>query len=144
MGKTVIYVEDEPDDAFFMERVFQQNVPHHQLKIFKNGTEAAAFFSASFDPDQPSVDKPALVLLDLNLPGSSGFDILQSIRAQAVLKHLPVIMYTSSNQAVDIVKAYDRGCDGYVVKPQSAEKLKDVINALTGFWLRDNQYPFAM
>jgi CheY-like chemotaxis protein len=137
----VIYVEDEPDDAFFMERAFQQCAPNVVLKILTNGQEAIRFFTEEFAGPRCQELKPGLVLLDLNLPGSSGLEVLSEIRAKPLLHLLPVIMYTSSNQQIDIVEAYKRGCSAYLVKPRSPDKLKDVVSAVTEFWIKENQYP---
>jgi two-component system, response regulator len=137
----VIYVEDEPDDAFFMQRAFQQCAPEVELKILNNGHEAIRFFADDLDPPLHRDFKPGLVLLDINLPGRSGLDVLREIRSQPFFRLMPVIMYTSSNQPIDIVEAYRRGCSAYLVKPRSPEKLREVVNAVNGFWLRENQYP---
>jgi CheY-like chemotaxis protein len=137
----IIYVEDEPDDAFFMQRAFEQCAPGIELKILTNGQEAIRYFRDDLEPEQEKEFKPSLVLLDINLPGKSGLDVLQEIRSRPVLRLLPVIMYTSSNQAIDIVEAYRRGCSAYLVKPQSPEKLKEVISAVNEFWLKQNRYP---
>ena len=141
MTGPIIYVEDEPDDAFFMQRAFQQCAPQIQLKILTNGQEAIRFFVDDFTPNLREDLKPGLVLLDLNLPGSSGLDVLREIRSKPQLRVLPVIMYTSSNQTVDIVEAYRRGCSAYLVKPRSPDKLRNLVGALTEFWINENQYP---
>ena len=140
MTGPVIYVEDEPDDAFFMRRAFEQCAPDVELHILNNGEEAIRFFAENFDPKLREA-RPGLVLLDLNLPGLSGLEVLLQIRSKPGLRLLPVIMYTSSNQAVDIVEAYRRGCSAYLVKPHSPEKLRGMVNALTEFWIKENQYP---
>ena len=141
MTGPVIYVEDEPDDAFFMRRAFEQCAPDVELRILTNGEEAIRFFSEDYEPKQRAAYQSGLVLLDLNLPGLSGLEVLAQIRSKPVLRQLPVIMYTSSNQTVDIVEAYRRGCSAYLVKPHSPEKLRDLISAVTEFWIKDNQYP---
>jgi CheY-like chemotaxis protein len=141
MTGPVVYVEDEPDDAFFMRRAFQQCAPQIELTILTNGQEAIRFFADDFTPNLREDVKPGLVLLDLNLPGSSGLDVLREIRSKPLLRVLPVIMYTSSNQTVDIVEAYKRGCSAYLVKPRSPDKLRDMVGALTEFWINENQYP---
>jgi CheY-like chemotaxis protein len=141
MTGPIIYVEDEPDDAFFMERAFRQCAPEIVLKIFTNGQDAIRFFADDCEKPQEAETRPRLVLLDLNLPGRSGLEVLEEIRKHPTLRLLPVIMYTSSNQAVDIVEAYKRGCSAYLVKPRSPDKLREVVSALTEFWIRKNQYP---
>jgi CheY-like chemotaxis protein len=137
----VIYVEDEPDDAFFMQRAFAQCAPEVELKILTDGQQAIRFFLEELEPQQQIEFKPTLVLLDLNLPGRSGLDVLREIRSKPLLRQLPVIVYTSSNLTVDIVEAYKRGCSAYLVKPHSPEKLRSVVTAMSEFWIRDNQYP---
>jgi CheY-like chemotaxis protein len=141
MSGPVIYVEDEPDDAFFMRRAFEQCAPDVKLQILSNGEEAIRFFAETLEAEQQEGVQPGLVLLDLNLPGLSGLEVLMQIRSRPKLRRLPVIMYTSSNQTVDIVEAYRRGCSAYLVKPHSPEKLRDMVNALTEFWIKENQYP---
>ena len=141
MTGPIIYVEDEPDDAFFMERAFRQCAPEIELKIFTNGQEAIHFFAHGEEKSREGEMRPGLVLLDLNLPGRSGLEVLEEIRSHPTLRMLPVIMYTSSNQAVDIVEAYKRGCSAYLVKPRSPDALREVVSALTEFWIRKNQYP---
>ena len=137
----VIYVEDEPDDAFFMKRAFAQCAPDVELKILTDGHEAVRFFVEELAPLQQQDYKSGLVLLDLNLPGRSGLDVLREIRSKPLLRQLPVIMYTSSNLTVDIVEAYRRGCSAYLVKPHSPEKLREMVSAMSEFWIRDNKYP---
>lgn len=137
----VIYVEDEPDDAFFMQRAFAQCAPDVELKILTDGQQAIRFFLEEIEPRQRQEFNPALVLLDLNLPGRSGLDVLKEIRNKPLLRQLPVIMYTSSNLTVDIAEAYRRGCTAYLVKPHSPERLRSVVAAMSEFWIRDNHYP---
>jgi CheY-like chemotaxis protein len=143
MEGLIVYVEDEPDDAFFMERALKQCAPGLELKLLNDGQQAFRFFESDEETEMLSGSRPGLVLLDLNLPGRSGLEVLQKIRARARLQRVPVIIFTSSNQAVDIRQAYDSGCTGYLVKPRSADKLKGMVTALTGFWIKDNQYPPA-
>jgi CheY-like chemotaxis protein len=143
MTGPVVYVEDEPDDAFFMRRAFEQCAPDVELRILKNGEEALQFFAKTLESEKESAPLPGLLLLDMNLPGLSGLEVLLQIRSQPALQRLPVIMYTSSNQTVDIVEAYRRGCSAYLVKPHSPEKLRELVNALTAFWIKENQYPPA-
>ena len=141
MSGPVIYVEDEPDDAFFMQRAFAQCAPDVELKILTDGQQAIRFFLEELEPQQQREYRSALILLDLNLPGRSGLDVLREIRRKPLLQRLPVIVYTSSNLTVDIVEAYRHGCNAYLVKPHSPEKLKTVVSAVSEFWIRGNQYP---
>jgi len=141
MKGPVVYVEDEPDDAFFMERALAQAAPGIELKILTNGQEALQFFAAVAKAQSSAKTRPGLVLLDLNLPGRSGLEVLGEIRSHETLRVTPVIIYTSSNQAVDIAEAYRRGCSAYLVKPGSPAKMRNLVSVLTTFWLKENHYP---
>ena len=87
---------------------------------------------------------PGLVLLDLNLPYWSGFEVLEWIRQQPQLRRLPVVVFTSSSRPDDIARAYDAGANGYLVKPNALADLTNLVLALREFWLRHNQFPKAL
>ena len=141
MTGPIIYVEDEPDDAFFMQRAFRQYAPDQELTVLDDGQAAIQFFVDHLAPQQERDFRPGLVLLDLNLPGRSGLEVLREIRSMPLLRLLPVIVYTSSNQAVDIVEAYRAGCSAYLIKPRSPDLLREVVSSVTEFWVKQNQYP---
>ena len=84
---------------------------------------------------------PGLLLLDLNLPYWSGLEVLGWIRQQPRLRWLPVVIFTSSRRPDDIVKAYDAGANGYLVKPNSLADLTTMVQSLRDFWLLQNQLP---
>jgi CheY-like chemotaxis protein len=139
----IIYIEDEPNDVFFMERAFRQCAPDVELTIFPDAQEAIRYFTDDFELEQGRDLKPRLVLLDIKLPGRSGLDVLETIRSNSGVGSLPVIMYTSSNLPKDVAEAYRLGCSAYLVKARSTEKLQEVVNAVSEFWIRENQYPPA-
>ncbi len=141
MPASVFYVEDEPDDVFFMERAFQQCAPACQLKVFSNGQEALQYFASEKGGSPVSPGEPGFMLLDVNLPGKSGIEVLRELRSKPHLHALPVLMYSSSNQDVDIIAAYNHGCSGYLIKPRNTDKLRELVTSVVTFWLRDNQYP---
>jgi CheY-like chemotaxis protein len=82
-----------------------------------------------------------LVLLDLNLPGKSGFEVLAWIRTQSPYASLPAIMLTSSHQESDIDRAYARHANGFLVKPNKPDELLTMVKALRDFWLVQNRGP---
>ena len=78
--------------------------------------------------------RPDLVLLDLNLPGSDGFDILSAVRREPQLESMPVVVISTS-RAKDVERSYRLGCNAYVVKPESAARFIDVIHRVYAYWL---------
>ena len=84
---------------------------------------------------------PRLMLLDLNLPYWSGFEVLEWLRQQPQLRRLPVVIFTSSNRPDDIARAYDAGANAYLVKPNALADLSSLVLALRDFWLIHNRLP---
>jgi two-component system, chemotaxis family, response regulator Rcp1 len=77
---------------------------------------------------------PDVVLLDLNLPRMDGREVLQAIKNDPKLQRIPVIVMTSSKAEIDIVKTYDLGANGYIVKPVTFERLQEIVASIETFW----------
>src|SRR3954468_16630522 len=125
--KPILYAEDEPDDVFFMQRAFRQAGIEHPLLAVRDGAEAIAYLSGKGKySNRDAYPLPRLVLLDLNMPESSGFDVLNWIRSTPAVSTLPVLVLTSSSHPSDIERASLLGANGYLVKPGKPERLVDV------------------
>ena len=84
---------------------------------------------------------PCLVLLDLNMPGKSGLDVLKWIRTQPRISTLPIVVITSSNQDSDIHRAYLLGANGYLIKPGKPDELLVMVKGIRDYWLAQNRSP---
>jgi CheY-like chemotaxis protein len=138
----ILYVEDEETDVLLLQHAFSRAGITTLLKTVKDGKAAMEYLAG----DGPFGDRrlyplPELVLLDLNLPYWSGFEVLKWIRQQPHLCRLPVVVFTSSSRPDDVARAYDAGANGYLVKPNALEDLKAQVLALRDFWLLHNQFP---
>jgi len=140
----ILYVEDEESDVMLLRHVFERADIPNPLQAVKDGKLAKDYLAgnAPFD-DRGQHPLPGLVLLDLNLPYWSGFEVLEWIRQQPQLRRLPVVIFSSSNRPDDIARAYDAGANGYLVKPNALADLKSLVLAVRDFWLRLNQFPDA-
>jgi CheY-like chemotaxis protein len=138
----ILYVEDEESDVVLLRHVFAKEGITNPLQTVKDGKLAKDYLAgkAPFD-DRGRYPLPGLVLVDLNLPYWSGFEVLEWIRQQPQLQRLPVVIFTSSNRADDIARAYDAGANAYVVKPNALGDLKSLVLALRDFWLLQNRFP---
>jgi len=116
----ILYVEDEETDILLVQHVLNRAGITNLLKTVKDGKAATDYLAgnAPFN-DRRLYPLPGLVLLDLNLPYWSGFEVLAWIRRQPHLRRLPVVVLTSSRRPDDIARAYDAGANGYLVKPNS-------------------------
>jgi CheY-like chemotaxis protein len=139
---SILYVEDEETDIMLLQHVFTRVGITNLLKTVKDGKQAKEYLAGN----PPFADRrlyplPGLLLLDLNLPYWSGLEVLSWIRQQPRLRWLPVVIFTSSRRPDDIVKAYEAGANGYLVKPNSLADLTTMVQSLRDFWLLQNQLP---
>ena len=143
-GKTILHVEDDPNDVLLVARAFRKAESAAAVQVVNDGEQAVDYLSGAHSFSQrEQFPVPSLVLLDLKLPRKSGIEVLAWIRAQPGLKRIPVVMLTSSKQAVDINRAYDLGVNAYLVKPVNFDALVGVLKTLDAFWLRANESPTA-
>ena len=133
---SVLYVEDEEADVLFMRRAFQGAAPGHELHSVANGRDAIAYLTGRDDySDRNRHPLPSLLLLDLNLPGLSGFEVLKWVRAQPEFEQLPVVVFSSSTRPEDKALAVDLGADEYIEKPPSGHQFVKVVEQLRERWL---------
>lgn len=139
---SVLYVEDEDTDVLLLQHVFKREAIPNPLHTVKDG-KAAMDYLAGRGPfaDRTQHPLPGLVLLDLNLPYWSGFEVLTWLRQQESLRRLPVIIFSSSSRPDDIARAYDAGANGYMVKPSSLQEFSVVAKALCDYWFLHNRSP---
>jgi CheY-like chemotaxis protein len=138
---SVIVVEDDEHEAFLLKRAFQQAQLKNPLILFHDGQAVIDYLGALGTnggkqiPDPP----PALMLLDLKTPRRNGLEVVEWVRAQPVLKRLVVVLMSSSDYAADIDRAYDLGCNSYLLKPLTFDRLVEMVTLLDRYWLRTNQ-----
>jgi CheY-like chemotaxis protein len=132
----VLIVEDDSIDAFMIRRAFRKAHVSTPLAFVDNG-DAAVDYMAGRPPydDRQQHPLPALILLDLKLPRRSGLEVLEWLRAQPGLKRVPVVVLTSSMESRDMRKAYDLGCNSYLLKPVDFEGLRYAVQTVGLYWL---------
>jgi CheY-like chemotaxis protein len=129
--KTVLYVEDEEDDAIFMRLAFSRNELDLGLHVVGTGQQAIDYLAGKPPfADRAKFPEPALVLLDLNLPVISGFEVLKWLREQSQFQKLPVIVFSSSGRPEDRSTAETLGADHYMQKPSSGLEFTDTASYL--------------
>jgi CheY-like chemotaxis protein len=137
MSDTILLVEDRADDALFMKRAFAKAKIQHNLTVVSTGRQAIAYLSGDDIYSNRAVyPVPRLVLLDLSLPGISGFEVLRWIRQQPAHIALVVVVLTSSDLPSDIQHAYDLGANSFLSKPSDPSKLTDLVRNTVDHWLK--------
>ena len=139
--KTILQVEDDPNDVFLLQHAMKKMGVLNPVQVATNGQEAIDYlYGADKFADRTKFPLPCLILLDLKLPYVMGLDVLRWIRQQPALA-LPVVILTASAEEADLTAAYRLGANGFLTKPCEAGKLEAVVKALKDFWLTHNLLP---
>lgn len=137
----ILQVEDDENDVFMLQHVFNKTGIPCPLRVVRDGEEAIHYLSGHGRyADREKFPLPCLVLLDLNLPLRTGFEVLQWIRSNPVFKRLVVVVFSSSELTQDIRQAYDSGANSYVVKPVELGKAVELGQLFKGWWLGYNRF----
>ena len=140
--ETILLVEDDPNDVLLIQRAFQKAGMADCLKIARDGDEAIDYLSGTGRFENRSrFPIPYLVLLDLKMPGTDGFEVLRWARAESNLKRLLIVVLTSSNLQADVDRAYELGANSYLVKPVEFEQMVNLIQRFEAYWSEINRIP---
>ena len=130
----LLLIEDNFGDVHLTREAFRSARVNNNLAVARDGEEAMAMLRRTGGfADQPT---PDVILLDLNLPRMDGREVLQAIKGDPDLRRIPVIILSSSKAEVDILKTYDLGANGYIVKPVTFERLQDIVASIETFWFQ--------
>jgi CheY-like chemotaxis protein len=130
----VLLVEDDEVDIMNVKRAFKRNNITNPLYTAANGLEALALLRGE-NPAVPAVPPTRrLILLDLNMPKMSGLEFLQELRSDPVLRNIPVVVLTTSNEDRDRIEAYNLNVAGYILKPVTFINFAEVMATLNKYW----------
>jgi two-component system, chemotaxis family, response regulator Rcp1 len=132
-GWNILLVEDNAADVRLMREVLKQGARHLNLHVAGDGEQALAMLAREPEPD--------LVLLDLNLPGLPGREVLARMKADARLKHIPVIVLSTSRSDADVAACYQLHANCYLQKPMDVERFASAMRQLEEFWLTQVALP---
>lgn len=134
-GRPVLLVEDSPEDAEATQRALRRAGLAVPILRCATGDEALDFLARRGNYASPeSAPRPGIILLDLNLPGTDGREVLQEIKSDAVLRHIPVVILTTSGDDRDIDACYRAGANSYIQKPVDTDGFLKAARRLTDYW----------
>lgn len=131
----IFYVEDDPDYAFILQNAINEVREDLSVGIIEDGRLALEKLK-DFSNGR---NRPKLILLDLNLPGLSGLDVLKNIKTMPYLKYTPVILFSTSDNPKDIKAALEFGANAFVTKPSGYNNLLDCLKSMHEFWFVQNR-----
>lgn len=137
----VLLVEDEPGDVLMTREAFKEHQLGNRLHVVSDGVEAMRFLR--HEGDYAEAPRPHLILLDLNLPGKDGREVLAEIKGDPALAHIPVVVLTTSESQEDIVRSYQLHASAYVTKPVDFEQFVTVVRQIDEFFVTVVRLPEA-
>jgi len=137
----MLVVEDSDEDFEAIQRFVRRSPFKIPVQRCVNGEQALALLSQTVLAEVPEGKPPSLIVLDLNLPGTDGRDILRQIKQDARLSSIPIVVFTTSSNPKDMQDCYTLGVNRYIVKPIDYEQLKRDIQSLIDYWLEITHPP---
>lgn len=129
----ILLVEDNPGDARLTKEALAEAKVLNNLRIVKDGAEALVYLRREGEfAERPF---PDLILLDLNLPKKDGREVLAEIKEDDILKCIPVVVLTTSQDEQDVLRSYGLHANCYIQKPVDIQQFMDVIKSIEDFWL---------
>jgi CheY-like chemotaxis protein len=138
----LLVVEDSQPDVKMFKRLLKQMGVEAPVYYFQTGDEALDFLCKQGEYEGANdFEQPLVILLDLNLPGTDGRIILERLKQDINFKTIPIVVFTTSSAPSDIDYCYQRGANGYLVKPVDRQELQKTLRAFVDYWLNINVSP---
>lgn len=132
---TILLAEDDSNDCILIQKAFQEIDSAYDLVFVKNGIDLLQYLNKQGKFSEPaSAPRPDLILLDLNMPRMDGRQALAEIKSDLYLRSIPVVVLTNSHSQEDILRTYDLGGAGFIIKPQTFEGIVEVVKVLNQYW----------
>lgn len=129
----VLLVEDNPADVRLTVEALKDAQVRNRLSVVSDGVRAMAFLRR--EGEYAAAPCPDLILLDLNLPRKDGREVLEEIKSDRALSHIPVVVLTTSQAEQDVLRSYQLRANAYVTKPLDLDRFLTVVRSIEHFWL---------
>ena len=139
---TILLVEDDDDEIHLMKKALAKGGLGNPLQIINHGGDVIPYFEGKGEyGNREQYPLPGLMFLDLKLPGISGLYLLAWIKGNPEFRHIPVVVFTSSDDPEDLRRAYQFGANSYLIKPVAFEDFVDMIRVTGTYWITMNSTP---
>jgi CheY-like chemotaxis protein len=133
---TVLVADDDEEDRGFIRKAWNKSRASNDLRFVEDGEELTEYLNHTGRyTDSATAPRPAVILLDLNMPKKDGREALREIKANPELRQIPIIVLTTSQAEEDICRSYDLGASSYITKPVTFGALVDVLQVLGRYWI---------
>lgn len=139
---TILMVDDDPDDRLLFKEACEEVRLRNPIEFLENGEQLIDYLKRQGDYAGRSGEPyPGVILLDLNMPLKDGREALEEIKSDPDLRHIPIVVLTTSKSEDDILSSYGLGASSYIVKPISLDRLMRVVNSIGEYWVEIVQVP---
>jgi CheY-like chemotaxis protein len=135
----ILLVEDNEDDILLEREALADAKMVNLMHVVRNGEEALSYLRRQ--GQYQNAQMPGLILLDINMPRKNGFEVLNEMKADPALMHIPVIMLTTSDNEADVVKSYAKGACSFITKPMNFDKFGEVVKQFALYWALVSRIP---
>lgn len=130
----ILLIEDSRADVKIIERALTEGKVAHRLTVVHDGRQALEYLERLEDLESAEELHPDLILLDLNLPGIDGAQVLTQVKNHPFLRAIPVVVLTTSQREEDVVQTYQAGANTYIQKPAEYPHYRDLVHTLRTYW----------
>lgn len=140
-NRPILLAEDSPDDQVLMLRALKKKNITNPVVIANDGVEALDYLLGAGSRAGQDPLRPAVVLLDMKMPKLGGLDVLERMRREPSIKHIPVVILTSSDEEQDKMNSYELGANSFVRKPVDFNEFAEAMGKLGMYWILVNEAP---
>jgi two-component system, response regulator len=131
----ILMADDDAEDRMMMADAFAESHLAIPLRFVEDGEQLMDYlFHRGSYTDPASAPRPGLILLDLNMPKKNGWKALQEIKNDPTLRHIPIVILTTSKSELDVYRSYDLGVNSFITKPVTLTGLVEVVTILGKYW----------
>ncbi len=132
---TVLLVEDDLNDIFLVKRAFKKAQVKNPLQVVTDGQEAILYLRGEGKyNDRAAYPWPRLIVMDIRMPRKTGFEVLEWVKHDGLLRRIPIVIVSSSDNHSDINRAYELGANAYMVKPVDYRAVEHLFESITHYW----------
>jgi CheY-like chemotaxis protein len=135
----ILLVEDNPGDVRLTEEALKDSKVHIRLDVVMDGVEAMDYLRRA--GKYANAARPDIILLDLNLPRKDGRTVLAEIKEDELLRRIPVVILTTSDDEHDILRSYDLHANCYITKPLDLRQFATIVKTIENFWFQIVKLP---
>ena len=140
----ILIAEDDADDRYLIQTAFSEIGYPEPIDFVENGIEVFSYLDNIYaNNNNEEKALPGFILLDLNMPKKDGREVLKELKQHPVFKKIPVIVFTTTKNEIEIKRCYELGANSYVVKPISFDALLKVVENIRSFWFQTASIPVS-